>query len=89
MGWQGFRTRVKIEFKDILAVKFTVPFVGFSIYALISTGDYELVSIWSPIIITILGGYFGQGMVREWKTPYSKDSNMPKGDKDIYGKERS
>ena len=67
MGCSGFRYRIKIRFQEILALVLVIPFLLFTILVILGRGDIELIKIYVPLIMTILGGYFGQGAIELWK----------------------
>ena len=67
MGWTGYRTQVKIRFQEILAVAVIAPFLYFTAMAIFKQGDLEVLRIYAPLVLTILGGYFGQGAIREYR----------------------
>jgi len=62
----GFRYRIKIQFQDVLALMVVMPFLGLTVLAFLGEKDTEILRIYSPLILTILGGYFGQGAIRQW-----------------------
>lgn len=78
MDWTGFRYRIKIEFQDILALTFTIPFLIFTILVLFGERDTEVLRIYVPLVSIILGGYFGQGAIREWKGGKADENNTEK-----------
>lgn len=69
----SFRYRIKIEFKDILAVMFVTFFFYVTISSFLGNGEYELVKTLVQPVSIILGGYFGQGMVRSWRNKETED----------------
>jgi len=72
MGWQGFRTQVKIQFQDILALTVVIPFLVFTVLVLFGERDLEIIRIYVPLISIILGGYFGQGAIKAWRDTDNK-----------------
>jgi len=83
MGWKGIRYRVKIRFQEILALVLVIPFLVFTVLLIFGRGDMELLRLYSPLIMTILGGYFGQGAIALWRKGEieeiveEKDKNLP------------
>jgi len=73
LGWLGTRVKIKIRFQEILALIIIIPFLGFTgitVYGKIYGLPYDLMPLlqsYLPIVSIILGGYFGQGAIREWK----------------------
>ncbi len=59
--------RVKIRFQEMLALIVVIPFLIFTILVLFGEKDMEILRVYVPLISIILGGYFGQGAIREWK----------------------
>ncbi len=78
MGWTGLRYRIKIEFQDILALIVVIPFLSFTIMVLFGERDTEVLRIYVPLVSIILGGYFGQGAIREWKNGGKTDADTRK-----------
>ncbi len=60
-------TRIKIRFQEVLALVIVIPFLIFTILVLFGEKDMEILRIYVPLISIILGGYFGQGAIREWR----------------------
>lgn len=67
-GWYGIRSKIKVQFQDVLALLIVVPFLIFT--ALVATRgvDIEILRIFVPLVSIILGGYFGQGAIQQWQT---------------------
>ena len=61
------KVRIQIRFQEILALTVIVPFLIFTTHVLFGERDYQIIQIYVPLISIILGGYFGQGAIREWK----------------------
>ncbi len=74
MDWQGVRTQIKIQFQDILALTVVIPFLTFTVLVLIGNRDLEVIRIYVPLISIILGGYFGQGAIKAWRTNGNYDA---------------
>jgi len=70
VSWKGVRWRIKIEFQDILAILFVACFFYVAINSYLGYRDteYELLRILVPLITIILGGYFGQGVIKRWRS---------------------
>lgn len=66
-NWTGFRTRIKIEFQDVLALCFVVPFLSLTVMVVVGVAEMEILRIYVTLISIILGGYFAQGTVREYQ----------------------
>ena len=65
--WYGIRSKVKIQFQDVLALLIVIPFLIFT--ALVATRgvDIEILRIFVPLVSIILGGYYGQGAIQQWQ----------------------
>ncbi len=63
---KGFSWHIRIEFQDILAMGIVLPFLYFTTQVLFLGHDLEVLRLYVPLMSIILGGYFGQGVVREW-----------------------
>ena len=63
---RGFHYHIKIEFQDVLAMSIIVPFLYFTVEVLFWGRDLEVLRLYVPLLSIILGGYFGQGAIREW-----------------------
>jgi len=61
------KVRIQIRFQEILALTVIIPFLVFTTHVLFGERDYQIIQIYVPLISIILGGYFGQGAIREWK----------------------
>jgi len=62
------KVNIKIRFQEILAMTVIIPFLIFTIMVLTGERDYHIIQIYVPLISIILGGYFGQGAIREWRS---------------------
>lgn len=58
---------IQIRFQEILALTVVIPFLVFTTHVLMGERDYSIIQIYVPLISIILGGYFGQGAIREWR----------------------
>jgi len=67
VGWTGLRYKIKVEFQDVLALMIVVPFLVFTILVMLGEHSTEILRIYVPLISIVLGGYFGQGAIREWQ----------------------
>ena len=63
---KGFSWHIRIEFQDILAMSIIMPFLYFTVEVLFVGRDLEVLRLYVPLLSIILGGYFGQGAIREW-----------------------
>lgn len=54
-----FNAPYEFSFKDLLAIVFVAGFLYISWRALKDKDAIELVRTWMPILMTVLGGYFG------------------------------
>ena len=63
---RGFSYHIKIEFQDVLAMSIIAPFLYFTVEVLFWGRELEVLRLYVPLISIILGGYFGQGAIREW-----------------------
>ena len=61
------KVNIQIRFQEILALTVVIPFLIFTTHVLLGERDYHIIQIYIPLISIILGGYFGQGAIREWK----------------------
>lgn len=62
------KVRIQIRFQEILALTVIIPFLIFTTHVLFGERDYQIIQIYVPLISIILGGYFGQGAIREWRS---------------------
>ena len=62
-----FKYNVKVRFQEILAMTVIIPFLAFTVLVMFGEKDVEILRIYIPLISIILGGYFGQGAIREWR----------------------
>ncbi len=67
--WRGVRSRIMIEFADILAVILIGAFLWVAWEVISGRADIELLRIFSPIVITVVGGYFVEQGIREFRKP--------------------
>ena len=65
---QKLKVSIKIRFQEILALTVIVPFLIFTTHVLLGERDLTVIQIYVPLISIILGGYFGQGAIREWRS---------------------
>lgn len=59
-----------MSFKDWLAITMCAPFIGaiFRFMGWHIAGDLELIKTLVPVVITVLGGYFGQEVATSYFT---------------------
>ena len=62
------KVSIQIRFQEILALTVIIPFLIFTTHVLFGERDYQIIQIYVPLISIILGGYFGQGAIREWRS---------------------
>ena len=62
------KVNIKIRFQEILALTVVIPFLAFTILVLLGERPLTVIQIYVPLISIILGGYFGQGAIREWRS---------------------
>ena len=75
-----FSRSLEFSFKDLLAVVFTGFFLYYCNKALASEAAMDLVRTLVPLIVIILGGYFGQEAFELWRRNRGSCSCLGKGE---------
>ncbi len=67
--WRGVRSRVVIEYADVIATVLVLAFLWITWEVVRGRADIVLLQTYMPIIAAVVGGYFVEQGVREFRKP--------------------
>ncbi len=65
--WRGVRSRIMVEFSDVLAVVLVAAFLWLTWAVVTGQADVEVLRVYIPVMSIVVAGYFGEAAIREWQ----------------------